>query len=213
MRGRILEPVERLSEIIFGLIMVLTITGAVSVTSADHAEIRTMVIAALGCNVAWGVIDAGIYLLECLGERGRMALAAKAMREAPDPENARRIIADELPEPVASVLSPAQYQAIREKIVANPLSGSRPKLTKDDWLGALAVCLLVILITFPVVIPFMVMGDAWLALRISNAIAVALLFVCGILFARHAGLRQWVTGLVMVLVGAALVGMAMALGG
>ena len=44
---RVLEPVERLSEILFGLIMALTITGAVSVVTADRFQIRTMLIAAL----------------------------------------------------------------------------------------------------------------------------------------------------------------------
>jgi hypothetical protein len=36
MTDRILEPVERLSEILFGLIMALTITCAVSVATADR---------------------------------------------------------------------------------------------------------------------------------------------------------------------------------
>ena len=76
---RILEPVERLSEILFGLIMALTIIGAVSVATADRFQIRTMVIAALGCNVAWGIIDAGMYLMTRLGECGRNALAMKAV--------------------------------------------------------------------------------------------------------------------------------------
>ena len=35
--GRVLEPIERLSEILFGLIMALTITGAVSVATADDS--------------------------------------------------------------------------------------------------------------------------------------------------------------------------------
>jgi|SRR5689334_4645777 hypothetical protein len=60
---RVLEPVERLSEILFGLIMALTITGAVSVATADHIQIRTMLFAALGCNLAWGIIDGGMYLM------------------------------------------------------------------------------------------------------------------------------------------------------
>jgi hypothetical protein len=212
MRGRILEPVERLSEIIFGLIMVLTITGAVSVTSTDRAEIRTMIIAALGCNIAWGIIDAGIYLMAQLGERGRLAVMAKSVRETAEPEKARSIIADELPEPVAAVLQPAQYDLIREKLVQSP-SAVTARLTKADWLGALAVCILVILITFPVVIPFIFMQDVRLALRVSNVVAVALLFVCGVLFARHAGLWPWTTGLVMVGVGVTLVSIAIALGG
>ena len=74
MTDRILEPVERLSEILFGLIMALTITCAVSVATADRVQINHMVIAALGCSFAWGIIDAGMYLMAGLGERGPAAL-------------------------------------------------------------------------------------------------------------------------------------------
>jgi VIT1/CCC1 family predicted Fe2+/Mn2+ transporter len=94
-----------------------------------------------------------------------------------------------------------------------PASLSSPGKAGRDWLGALSVCILVILSTFPVVIPFIVFENALLALRISNAIAVVSLFFCGFIFARHAGLRPWATGLIMVVVGAALVGIAIALGG
>src|SRR6516162_70220 len=125
---RILEPVERLSEILFGLIMALTITGAVSVATADRFQIRTMVIAALGCNLAWGIIDAGMYLMARLGERGRNALAAKAVRATTDREAARRIIADELPEPLSSLLQRAQLDSVRQGIEQIPASELRPRL-------------------------------------------------------------------------------------
>jgi VIT1/CCC1 family predicted Fe2+/Mn2+ transporter len=52
-----------------------------------------------------------------------------------------------------------------------------------------------------------------LALRLSNAVAIAMLFVCGYAFGRCAGFRPWSTGLSMVAIGAALVGVAIALGG
>ena len=52
---RILDPAERIAEILFGLIMALTCTGAIGVATADQFEIRTMLIGALGCNVAWGI--------------------------------------------------------------------------------------------------------------------------------------------------------------
>ena len=83
MTDRILEPVERFSEILFGLIMALTITCAVSVATADRVQIDHMVLAALGCNLAWGIIDAGMYLMARLGERGHNILIAKSIREAP----------------------------------------------------------------------------------------------------------------------------------
>jgi hypothetical protein len=42
--------------------MVLTFTGSLSIVAADRLSIRTMIIAALGCNLAWGLIDAGRFL-------------------------------------------------------------------------------------------------------------------------------------------------------
>jgi VIT family len=210
---RVLEPVERLSEILFGLIMALTITGAVSVVTADHAQIRTMLLAALGCNLAWGVIDGGMYLMARLGERGRNAVIAQKVREAADPEKAHRIIANELPPLLGSVFKPAQLELIRERITQVSASNFRPTLTGRDWLGALGIFILVVLSTFPVVIPFIVVEDTRIALRTSNALAVLLLFLCGFLFARHTGLWPFTTAVIMVVVGVALVGVAIALGG
>src|SRR5438045_2396201 len=83
---RVLEPIERLSEILFGLIMVLTFTGSLSVAEAGREDIRTMLIAALGCNFAWGIIDAVLYLMGNLAEHGRALAMFKAVREANEPE-------------------------------------------------------------------------------------------------------------------------------
>jgi hypothetical protein len=210
---RVLEPVERLSEILFGLIMALTITGAVSVVTADRFQIRTMLIAALGCNLAWGIIDAGMYLMARLGERGRSAVLARAVRGTANREDAHRIIVDELPPLLVPTIQPAQLELIRERINQMPAFDVRPRLTRRDWRGAFGVCILVILSTFPVVIPFIFVEDARLALRASNTLAVLLLFVCGFLFGRHAGLPPWITGLIMVAVGIVLVSIAIALGG
>jgi VIT1/CCC1 family predicted Fe2+/Mn2+ transporter len=210
---RVLEPVERLSEILFGLIMALTITGAVSVVTADHAQIRTMLLAALGCNLAWGIIDGGMYLMARLGERGRNALIAQKVREAADPEKAHRIIANELPPLLGSIFKSAQLEFIRERITQGSASNFRPTLTGRDWLGALGIFILVVLSTFPVVIPFIVVEDTRIALRTSNTLAVLLLFLCGFLFARHAGLWPFTTAVIMVAIGVALVSVAIALGG
>jgi hypothetical protein len=210
---RVLEPVERLSEILFGLIMALTITGAVSVATADRFAIRTMLFAALGCNIAWGIIDAGMYLMARLGERGRNVLSVRAVREAINREDAHRMIADELPPLLAPAFQPVQLELIRERISTIPATELSARLTRRDWLGALGVCIVVILSTFPVVIPFIVIADGRLALRISNALAVISLFLCGVLFGRHTGLQPLATGLIMVGVGIALVTIAVTLGG
>jgi hypothetical protein len=210
---RVLEPIERISEVLFGLIMVLTATGALSVLTADRAQIRTLVIGALGCNLAWGIIDAGMYLMERLNERGRAILAVRGARSAVDPPAAQRIIVDALPPLVGRALSDEHLEAIRQRLNELPAVPERPRLTPRDWLGALGVCLLVFFATLPVVIPFIFIGDPTRALRVSNVVAIAMLFGCGFAFGRHAGLRPWAMGLAMVALGGVCVGVAIALGG
>jgi VIT1/CCC1 family predicted Fe2+/Mn2+ transporter len=204
---------DRISEVLFGLIMVLTCTSTISVVTADRIQIRTMLIGALGCNLAWGIIDAGMYLMARLHEQGRNILMLRAAREASAPEAAQAAIAGALPPLLASVLTQEQLELMRQKLRQLPEPPMRPSLTKKDWVGAVAVCLLVFLSTLPVAIPFMLTNDARLALRVSNAIAILMLFLCGYLFGRHAGLRPWLSGLSSVAIGSVLVIVAIALGG
>jgi hypothetical protein len=210
---RWLDPVDRVSEILFGLIMVLTSTGTLSVVTAGRVEIKTMILGALGCNLAWGIIDAGLYLMGCLGERGSNLLKLRTVRQVNDPDAARRALTDALPAPLVSVLSREEVESMRQRLVQVPISPQRPGLTRDEWLGALGICLLVFFSTIPVVVPFLFIDDVRPALRVSNVVAIIMLFMCGYVFARHSGLRPWLTGLTMVAVGAALVGVAIALGG
>ena len=211
---RVLDPIDRVTEVLFGLIMVLTFTGSLSVATAGQAEVREMLVGALGCNLAWGVIDALFYLLGLLAEKGRALATFHRLRAAADPEEGKRVIANFLPPLVASVLEPAQLEVMRGRLVQLPDPPARPRLGSKDWKGAFGVFLLVVLSTFPVAIPFIfVQDDAHRALRLSNVVAVVMLFLCGYATGRLTRYHPWGTGLVMVVLGSALVAMTMALGG
>jgi hypothetical protein len=67
--NRFLEPIERISEVLFGLIMVLGFTGSMSAAEENRTHIRTTVFGAIGCKLAWGLIDGIMYLMACLGEQ------------------------------------------------------------------------------------------------------------------------------------------------
>jgi VIT family len=209
----VLDPYTRVAEAQFGLIMVLTFTGSLSVAEAGRADVRTMLIGALGCNIAWGIIDGILYLMDCLSEKGSGIRALRALRNAASPEKAHRVIADALPPMVAATLGPAEYETIRQKLVRLPEPPSRPGLQKTEWLGALGVFLWVFLVTFPVAIPFIFMEDIGRAMRVSNAIAIVLMFVSGHAFGRITGYHPWLTGLATVALGAVLVSLTIALGG
>ena len=210
---RVLEPYERVSEVLFGLIMVLTFTGSLSVADAGRDDVRTMLIGALGCNLAWGIIDGMLYLMGCISEQGSGLRAWRALRKAASPAEARHAIAGALPPMVAAAISPAEYESVRQRLLNAPEPPARPRLGKAEWLGALAVALWVIVTTFPVAVPFIFMHNVTRAMRVSNAIAVVLLFVAGLAFGRVAEYHPWLTGVAMVFLGVALVALTIALGG
>lgn len=208
----VLDPTERVTEILFGLIMVLATTCSFSIGGSGQTDVRQMLIGALGCSIAWGVIDAVIYLMSCFSERGQNILALIDLRNA-DPTIAYRAITDAMPPLLASVTTPAELEPLRLRLVELPKPPGRPHLTARDWLGALGVFLLVVGATLPVIAPFLFVDTPPRAVRISNAVAIAMLFVLGLIFGRHAGDRPARMGFVMVALGAALVALTIALGG
>ena len=212
-RSRILDPLERFSEIVFGLIMVLSFTCAISVAEIGREDVRAMLVGALGCNLAWGVIDAAFYLISCLTERGRNATILRAVQCASTPAHAQQIIANALPSLVSEAFQPADFHRVHHHLAQLPAPADRPRLSAGNWRGAIGVFLLVFLSTLPVIVPFIFMHDARLALRISNGIAIAMLFAAGFKLAGYAGMRRVPTGLAMVAIGALLVGLTIALGG
>jgi hypothetical protein len=209
---RLLDPDERASEVLFGLIMVISITGTVRIATGGQEDVSTMLKAAIGCNLAWGIADGVMYLLSTLIHRGRGLLALRAVR-GEDPAVARAVIEHVLPPAVAHVLTPEELDGIQRRLSDGPESPPAPALRPGDYLAALAACALVFLSTFPVVVPFLVMDEAGRALRASNAIAIAMLFGLGWLTARNTGARPWRVALLMVALGVGLVALVTALGG
>jgi len=210
---RVLEPSERIAEVLFGLIMFLTITGSLRVATAGPEDVHTMLVSALGCNLAWGIIDG---VLHCMGrgaEKGRGLLTLWAVRKATDPQRAHRLIADALPSVVASILQPAELESMHERLKQLPEPPKHVRLRKDDWLAGFWVFLLVVFSMFPLAIPFIFMHDAAAAVHVSNAIAMVMLFGLGYAYGRCTLRNPWSRGIAMVILGLALVALTKALGG
>jgi VIT1/CCC1 family predicted Fe2+/Mn2+ transporter len=208
---RVLDPVERFSEIIFGLIMVLTFTGSISVAESGRQEIRDVLAAALACNVAWGIIDGVMYVVTSLVARARAFTVLVGLRVA-DRATAHAIVRGALPEGVAAVTDESDVERMVNH--ARALPAPHPvRIRTDDLKGALASCLLVVAATLPPTVPFAFIEDAQRALRVSNGVAVASLFVAGYYLGKATGVRGWLLGLAMVVLGAALVALTIALGG
>lgn len=210
-----LDPLERTSEVLFGLIMVLTFTGSFRAIGADHDDVKRMLLAALGCNFAWGVIDAVMYLISVRSERGHNVKLLKSVRTA-SPEAGRQLLHDAMSDDLAAILTEAEVEVIRNRFVQLPEPPDDPRYARlrlSDYRAAGGVFLLVCLSTFPVVLPFLFITRAGLALRLSNLVAIIMLFLTGYAYGKYAGAHPWRDGFKMVLVGVALVGLTIAMGG
>jgi len=211
-----LDPGERVGELLFGLIMVLSFTlGAGIELAGDREETRELLIAALGCNAAWGIIDGALYLMARLSERGRLHRVARSIQATPDRERALGVVAGEIDERIPSLVDPrlraALHAHILDQVRGTKLAPNR--VTRADLWAALAIFWLVFLTALPAVVPFLVFRDAQVAMRVSNAILIGLLFFVGWRWAGFTGGRPWWTGSFMALLGIGLVVIAIALGG
>jgi hypothetical protein len=212
-REPVLSPVDRVSELLFGLFMALTFVGAVSVAEGGREQVRGMFVAALGCNLAWGLVDAVMYLVRTVTDRGRSLTLVRSVQAAPDAETGRRLVERAFSRDAAGLVSMAEVEVIRGRIAALSSLPARPKLNRDDLLAALAIFLIVVASTFPVVLPFALIEDVTLAKNVSRAVALAMLFFGGLALGRYAGYGSWKVGFMMVGLGSGLVIAINALGG
>ena len=213
---RYLDPASRLGEILFGLIMVLTVTLAAGLTvTDDRAGVRELLLAAIGCNVAWGIIDAALYLMNCLTvRRGKLRLV-EAVKRAPNQEAALALIKSEVEPDLQAMLDDEDADAFSLSVLKYT-TRARPSgltLTRDDFYGAIACFWLVFVACFPATVPFFIFSQPRFALRVSNFLLIALLFLVGQKWAQYAGVNRLLAGSVMVAIGLTLVGIAILLGG
>jgi VIT1/CCC1 family predicted Fe2+/Mn2+ transporter len=210
-----LSPDVSLCEILFGLIMVLTFTlGAGVAASEDPSEARALILGAITCNIAWGLIDAVFHVMSTRFVRSRRERLLEKFQSF-DRSAAIEMLRRELNEQLEAITSEADraqlydriYDALKKRTAI--VAPSDP----NDIRGAFGVFLLVSLSALPAAIPFLFVTDAWQALRISNAILLGLIFLVGYRWAGLTLANPWKTGAGLMLLGAALVVVAIALGG
>jgi VIT family len=212
-KNAVLNPVDRISEVLFGLIMVLSFTGAISIATHGREQVRELLWAALGCNVAWGFVDAIMYLMAVLFERGHNLTVIQSVSRSEGKEASRQALKEEIQPLIARLLTDAELDQLCERLRKIQKPGNRNMLTGADLIVGLQIFLLVFLCTLPVSLPFVFIKEVSLAIRASNGIALLLLFIGGYILAGYAGFNRFVTAVIYVVIGVILVTLTMALGG
>ena len=204
---------DRITEILFGLIMALTFTCTISIAESDEATVKEMLIGAFGCNTAWGLVDAVLYIMMARTTEKRGFTILDFVRRSTDKSKATQFIGDSMPPVIANVLHAEELEKIRQRILQLPEPKISRKQIWKDYKIAVGIFFLVLLSTLPVAAAFMFIDDVQMALRISNVIAILMMFFCGWGLGKYAGRRRFLMGITMSILGIVLVLVTIALGG
>ena len=213
---RYLDPSETLLEVLFGLIMALTLTAGARLLP-ERADVDTAGLAAglVGCNVAWGIIDAAFYLLGTRFNRNRRVQLVRRFQGAAGEAEAIAALQEEFGLEGELSLREEDRAAFYKSLlqVFRHAGTARARFLRDDFVAALLIVLLVSVTAVPGALPLLVLDDAHTALRIANILQIGLLFVMGYGWAHYSGSKPWRTGLLIALLGSALVLVSVVLGG
>jgi len=214
---RYLDPGDSLAEVLFGLIMALTITaGARLFAEGAQFDAHQLVVAAVGCNVAWGVIDAVLFVLGGLFQRNRRALFYRTLRSVRKEADALAALEEEFAledEPLAT--RPDDRARLYESILtlSARATPARARLRRQDFVAAFIVFVLVSATAVPGVIPLLLIADSNLALHVSNWLLILLLFFVGYWWGHYTDVPPWRVEVIVMLLGVSMVLIAVVLGG
>ncbi len=211
---RNLDPGDRLGEAMFGIIMALAILGATRV-GLDEADNRTLAVAILGCNIAWAIVDGVMYATLAYLERCRVHRFVSRLAAEPDPGRRTAMVGEALDEQFGEFLGGEDREIVFGRLAAaavrRPPAPARLKV--GDVAGGCAAAIVIFGLTVPVVAPFLLIEDTWLAVQAARGVAIAFLFGLGASWGRSAGANGLLSGLGLTAIGLVLVALTVALGG
>lgn len=223
---RYVDPLDLWTQMLYGLLIVLTFTMAFraidrtvvsNLVAAEQAN--RLFIAAIGCSIAWGVIDGVVYVLSCIAERAGQRKLIRDVQASPDERTATAVIAGELDSVLEPIAGDASREALyrgmqRELRTAAPTAPTIAVVNKEDFYGAAITVAVALTATLPVVVALLLFPDPFVSLRVSNLIAVGMLMGVGYGWARQSGTRPpLVVGLLLAAIGVLAVLIAIPLGG
>lgn len=213
---RYLDPADSLLEVLFGLIMALTVTvGARLLWERNDVAASDLVAGLAGCNVAWGLIDAAFYLLGARFIRNQRVQLVRRLKLARDDAEALAMVREAFDLDPA-LLDREEDRAIVQRSLVDALRHANASPTgnrTEEYVAAGLIAFLVSATALPGILPLLLVDDTTIALRISNAAQIGLLFFVGYGWAHYSGANRWRTGLAIALMGVLLVLVAVVLGG
>jgi hypothetical protein len=169
------------SEPMFGVIMVVCFTSVLrAYPQAAEKVIGTVLLSALFCCIAWGLVDGLFYAWEAHYELDKKKKLQAQVQSPADEKTARELVDDDLGDTVIDLLDEEDkeqiYQIVHKKVPGIDLG----KVSlKEDIVTVLIAFGLVVGSSIIVMIPFLIFSPVMNALKISNLTGIFLLFFMG----------------------------------
>lgn len=208
----LLTPAEVAGEMLFSTIMTFSILSAQRVAQAGQVDVAVLVGTVASCNVAWGLVDAGMRLFNARVGKVQQHLQQRAWLDAPDLGALRQLLRADSGSADLAEMDDAALTAFRQRLQARQ-SAKQRRLSGRDWASAVLVWLCVLLPTLPLLLPFLLQPDAALAMRTAQFVGVGLMLVLGVRVSRWLGAHPAVGGLLFAGFGVAITVLCIALGG
>ena len=208
--GGVLSPIDRLTELLYGIILVLTFTGTLRVAVKGGIDVTTTLWATVGCSLAWGLVDGTMYVFGNVESRNRSYFLLRKLRA--DTASAKSALVASMPSAVVDAVPPSEWDEVVAVLSTIP-SPSRARVSREDLLGGLAIFCLANGALLPLAAPFLFIEDLACAQHVSNLAALVLLFGAGHQLARYTGEKPFHVALRFVAFGLLLVSVTIALGG
>lgn len=222
--GRLLDPIDRLSESIFSILILLTFTLAFRIIKLGgdpnqpipSTYINELLIGAAGATVAWGIIDGIMYALMEMFARGERHRLLRQLQSAHTEDEGIQIVANELDYILEPITGEEQRKVLYQDVLEHLRDGSAQpvRLTREDIAGGFGSVLVAVIAVLPSFVPFLLFyNNPALAIRLSNIVSFVVLFLLGYQWGKHTGASSWKTGLLLASVAAIMVLIAIPLGG
>lgn len=222
--GRLLDPIDRLSETIFSILIVLSFTLAFRIIklgsdpnqAIPSSYINELLVGAAGATLAWGIIDGIMYALLSMFERGERHRLLRQLQTVTTEEEGIEVVADELDHILEPITGEQQRRALYQDVLDHLRDGQAQPvgLTREDVAGGFGSVLVAVLAVLPSFVPFLMFyTNPALAIRASNVVSFVVLFISGYQWGKYTGSSPWATGLLLAGIAAVMVLIAIPLGG
>jgi len=215
--GGALDAADSLAEVTCGLVMTLTILLTAGYYVGDSSTpAETLLLTAFGCCLAWGIIDGLLYVGSNLYDRGRRSRLVATVQASSSPEAAKAMLRAAIADGVDDLLSGEVLDAATEEVYAKALRAEpqhRVTTEPSDFRAARAAIGLNVGALLPAAVPFLLIDDWRVALRVSNVVVVATMFGVGMAWGRLSSFGALRSGVLVLVFGVSMVAIAVALGG